>query len=1071
MRGFLGGIYMNIGDIISGPFFPETIELKKFEAFGEDYKLIEGIGRKSNQYYEQLLTLNDLEKLTVISKSNEALTELTGTSVQYRLLHLILELEDKYSKTRALGNQQVIPLPHQIEAVYSRMLQSSNIRYLLADDPGAGKTIMSGMLIKELKARESVQRILILVPPLVLNQWQEEMADKFQESFKIINRAVLNEYGTSNPFMENDCCLSSIYWSARDDIKELILEAQFDLVIVDEAHKMAAYSYGKVKKKTTKTKLYHLGEKLLSKTEHCLLLTATPHKGDAENFRLLMKLIEPDLFQQLSTGETLRDKTNPFIIRRLKESMVNFDGTPIFPKRTTKTIQYELTEPELDLYHAVTKYVQTHFNRALNAGQNSTAFAMMLLQRRLSSSIEAIHRSLGRRYKKLLAILDQTELERKKYSQKLERLYENNLEEEVTESPDLLERKLELAVDTVDIDALKEEIAELKKLLIMTTSLKKYGLEKKYVELEEMLFGVDGLIYTGEKILIFTESVDTLKYLEEKLSTRVEKIAKIIGSFSMDERRKQVELFRNHAQVMLATDAGGESINLQFCNQMINYDIPWNPNRLEQRMGRIHRIGQKNEVFIFNLVAANTREGYVMSRLLKKLDAMKEDLGNDLVYNFMGDLLDGDINLADLMKEAILSRENLDEVIRKLDKGLSDEHKELIQTMQKLQFDFESIDIPAMKQSQFNIEIKKVPNRMYIELLDYAFAKANIKIFDSHEQRVKRIERFPKLIRDQYTKETSYSDSYRYTGFIKQSNEEVSYITKEYPLYSLAKKLLVKTSDYFAFKRYLLTHNVPEHLEIDVYRLVYKDGLGKELKNQLSFMAKRMDGSVIQLEPYWLSQGLFPTEITELPFKEQPVLQTSVLQLAIEEKNNIERTRTTQLSKMHDYLVDTFHQQYNDVLERLLQYQIDNRDNKNSILINQMNAQLIDIEEQKNKRLEMINRQRTITLQPPKKIAQFELIPDGKSYRVLATEYFKMVEAYERSNGRKLMKSYGNLGLIDFYSERFNGEERFIILTDKPGFNFSDNHLEDLHNIVDKTYIYILHGSKIEEVKLVSFVI
>ena len=1062
---------MNIGDIISGPFFPETIELKKFEAFGEDYKLIEGIGRKSNQYYEQLLTLNDLEKLTVISKSNEALTELTGTSVQYRLLHLILELEDKYSKTRALGNQQVIPLPHQIEAVYSRMLQSSNIRYLLADDPGAGKTIMSGMLIKELKARESVQRILILVPPLVLNQWQEEMADKFQESFKIINRAVLNEYGTSNPFMENDCCLSSIYWSARDDIKELILEAQFDLVIVDEAHKMAAYSYGKVKKKTTKTKLYHLGEKLLSKTEHCLLLTATPHKGDAENFRLLMKLIEPDLFQQLSTGETLRDKTNPFIIRRLKESMVNFDGTPIFPKRTTKTIQYELTEPELDLYHAVTKYVQTHFNRALNAGQNSTAFAMMLLQRRLSSSIEAIHRSLGRRYKKLLAILDQTELERKKYSQKLERLYENNLEEEVTESPDLLERKLELAVDTVDIDALKEEIAELKKLLIMTTSLKKYGLEKKYVELEEMLFGMDGLVYTGEKILIFTESVDTLKYLEEKLSTRVEKIAKIIGSFSMDERRKQVELFRNHAQVMLATDAGGESINLQFCNQMINYDIPWNPNRLEQRMGRIHRIGQKNEVFIFNLVAANTREGYVMSRLLKKLDAMKEDLGNDLVYNFMGDLLDGNINLADLMKEAILSRENLDEVIRKLDKGLSDEHKELIKTMQKLQFDSESIDIPSMKQSQFNIEIKKVPNRMYIELLDYAFAKANIKIFDSHEQRVKRIERFPKLIRDQYTKETSYSDSYRYTGFIKQSNEEVSYITKEYPLYSLAKKLLVKTSDYFAFKRYLLTHNVPEHLEIDVYRLVYKDGLGKELKNQLSFMAKRMDGSVIQLEPYWLSQGLFPTEITELPFKEQPVLQTSVLQLAIEEKNNIERTRTTQLSKMHDYLVDTFHQQYNDVLERLLQYQIDNIDNKNSILINQMNAQLIDIEEQKNKRLEMINRQRTITLQPPKKIAQFELIPDGNSYRVLATEYFKMVEAYERSNGRKLMKSYGNLGLIDFYSERFNGEERFIILTDKPGFNFSDNHLEDLHNIVDKTYIYILHGSKIEEVKLVSFVI
>ncbi|MER2170824.1 MAG: SNF2-related protein, partial [Psychrobacillus psychrodurans] len=166
---------MNIGDIISGPFFPETIEIKKYEAFGDDYKLLEGIGRKSNQYYEQLLTTKDLEKLTIISKSNESIRELTGNGIQQRLLYLILELEDRYSKTRALGNKQVIPLPHQIEAVYSRMLQSSNIRYLLADDPGAGKTIMSGMLIKELKARESVKRILVLVPPLVLRQWQEEM--------------------------------------------------------------------------------------------------------------------------------------------------------------------------------------------------------------------------------------------------------------------------------------------------------------------------------------------------------------------------------------------------------------------------------------------------------------------------------------------------------------------------------------------------------------------------------------------------------------------------------------------------------------------------------------------------------------------------------------------------------------------------------------------------------------------------------------------------------------------------------------------------------------------------------
>ncbi|MBT2582594.1 helicase-related protein [Planococcus sp. ISL-109] len=1059
---------MNIGDIINGPFFPETIEIKKLEAFGEDYHLLEGIGRQSNQYYEQLLTSHDIEKLTVVSTSKDLSIDLSGESIQQRLLYLILELEDRFSRTRALGNQEVIPLPHQIEAVYSRMLPSSNIRYLLADDPGAGKTIMSGMLIKELKARESVQRILVLVPPLVLRQWQEEMDEKFQESFKIINRAVLNEYGSLNPFMENDHCLASIYWSTRDEIKELILEAQFDLVIVDEAHKMAAYSYGKIKKKTSKTKLYQLGEKLLAKTEHCLLLTATPHKGDAENFRLLMKLIEPDIFQHFSANQTLQDKTNPFIIRRLKESMVNFDGTPIFPKRTTKTIQYNLTEPELELYNAVTEYVKTHFNRALNTGHNSTAFAMMLLQRRLSSSIEAIHKSLGRRYKKLLAILANTELERKEYTQKIEKLYESNLEEDVVESPDVLEREFELSIDTIDIDLLKEEVSELEKLLIMTTSLKKHELEKKYLELETMLFGVDGLIYTGEKILIFTESVDTLKYLDAKLSTRVNQIAKIMGSYSMDERRKQVELFRQHAQIMLATDAGGESINLQFCNQMINYDIPWNPNRLEQRMGRIHRIGQKNEVLIFNLVAANTREGYVLSRLLTKLDSMKEDLGNDLVYNIMGDLLDGEINLAELMKEAILTRENLDDVIKKMDKGLSDEHRELMQTMKKMQFDSDAMDISAIKQSQIDIEINKVPNRMYIELMDHAFISSNVKVFDSHENHIKRIDRFPKLIRDQFAKETSFTDSYRYTGYIEYSSDEIPYITKLHPLYALAKKLLLKTREQFVFKRYLMTYSVPEHLEVDAYRLIYKDGIGKELKNHLFFIAKRMDGSVVQLTPYWLSMDRFSPTVTELPFSEQPVLRQKVLQLAIEERNTLEKKRTSQLNKMHDYLVDTFQQQYNDVLDRLIYYQTDNQDNKNSALINQMNAQLIDIEEQKTKRLGVINKQRTITLQPPKKVAQFELISNGLSYRLIATDYTELIETHERNNGRKLLKAYGNLGLVDFYSERFNGEERFIILVNNRDFILSEEHIEDLNSIIEKTYVYLINGESFIEMKLTA---
>lgn len=1058
---------MRVSEIVKGPFFPESIEIKKVEEFDKEYVLIEGIGRQTNEYYERIFTNEELNKLEYVSTNFNTNTKLNGKDIQYNLLYMAVEIEDKHSKRRALGNKQVIPLPHQIEAVYSRMLQTPSVRYLLADDPGAGKTIMSGMLIKELKARERAQRILVLVPPLVLRQWQEEMEQKFQESFKIINRAVLNEYGSANPFIENDCCLASIHWSIREDVKALILEAQFDLVIVDEAHKMAAYSYGKVKPKTSKTKLYSLGEKLLAKTEHCLLLTATPHKGDAENFRLLMKLIEPDLFGNISAGENLKVKSNPYIIRRLKESMVNFDNTPIFPKRTTKTIQYGLTDDEIELYEAVTKYVQEHFNRAVNAGHNSTAFAMMLLQRRLSSSIEAIYKSLMRRYKRLKNLLDKTENERKKYTAQLEKYYSNSLEEELNDHEETIEQKLELAFDEIDVEELKIEMRELQQLIIMAKNIKSYGLERKYLELEEMLFGINGLIYSGEKIIIFTESVDTLNALEEKLAKRVDLIAKIIGKFSMDERHKQVELFRNSAQIMLATDAGGESINLQFCNQMINYDIPWNPNRLEQRMGRIHRIGQKNEVFIFNLVASNTREGYVMGRLLDKLEMMKQDLGDNLVYNFMGELLDGEENLADLMKEAILNREHLEDVIQQMDKKLTSEHQELLNTMKKMQLNEEAIDVVKMKKEQYEVELNKIPTRTFTSLSNYIFEKNNIKIFNTSDHKIYRIERFPKLVRDQYFKKYNLQDSYRYTGFEESSVNEVKLITKEHPLFNLSSALLHQVKDQIAFKRYIISYNIPEKLEITIYRLSLKDGTGKELKNRLVSLAKRKNGEIIRLNPYWMTLGKFPKDIVELDQNETSTMKREILNVTIHEKEKAEKHRESQINKIHDYLVNSFESQSNAIYDKLIQYQNDNIDNRNSILINQMNAQLIDIQNQKNKRIELLNRQRTISVLPPKMIAQFEMIPNGMSTRVIADDYLDLINNYERSHGRKIMMQFDNLGLVDFYSERFNGEERFIILVStEDQVLFSEEAIEDLKNIKDKVYIYSVANNQIIESKL-----
>ncbi|KMY56839.1 hypothetical protein AA905_15615 [Geobacillus stearothermophilus] len=322
---------IQVGDIVKGPLWPEVVEIKNCTMIQNQFYQVEAYGKNTSKYYQVIILPEQLTNIEIINTSNKK--TYSSEELQDYLRYFEFVVDKRFSKTRALGNQHLIPLPHQIEAVYGRMLRVPSVRFLLADDPGAGKTIMAGMLIQELKARQSANRILILVPPLVLKQWQQELKEKFNEDFLIVTRSTLNEYSGKNPFVENDCVITSLYWAARDDVRDLVIEADFDLVIVDEAHKMAAYTSGVKKKKTKRTKLYQLGEIILRHSDHCLLLTATPHKGDVENFRHLMRFIDPDIFSSIGIKETLRDKTNPFIIRRLKEHLKYFDGTPLFPKR------------------------------------------------------------------------------------------------------------------------------------------------------------------------------------------------------------------------------------------------------------------------------------------------------------------------------------------------------------------------------------------------------------------------------------------------------------------------------------------------------------------------------------------------------------------------------------------------------------------------------------------------------------------------------------------------------------------------------------------------------------------
>lgn len=1054
---------LKVGELTSGPFWPEMVEIRKCERIGDTLFIVEALGCKTNQYYEQILNLEDIERLEKSKqRSKKESASFTAKDIQHFLQYYALKIDQQYSVSRKLGNSKLIPLPHQIEAVYSRMLQTPKVRFLLADDPGAGKTIMAGMLIRELRARKCVERILILVPPLVLRQWQEELKEKFNEEFTIITRETIN-HSQSNPFEQFDCCLASMYWAARDEVKALVLKADFDLIIVDEAHKMAAYTRGKKQRKVERTKLYQLGEALLHHVEHCLLLTATPHKGDPENFRHLMRLIDPDIFSNIDGNKSLREKSNPFIIRRLKENMVTFEGTPLFPKRTTKTIEFELSQMELDLYESVTNYVRKHFNRAVQKGNNSTAFAMMLLQRRLSSSIEAIHLSLERRKEKLVSILEQLFRGQREILDKNDEVWDE--EEWTLDEIEEKENELEGSTDAIDIEELKIEIQEIERLLTKTSTLRRIGIERKYRELERTLFGPNGLLKQGEKILIFTEATDTLRYLEKKLLEHVPKVAVITGEYSMDHRRQQVELFRNEAQIMLATDAGGESINLQFCNQMINYDIPWNPNRLEQRMGRIHRIGQKNEVFVFNLVAKNTREGYVLSRLLQKIEQMREDLGENLVYDIIGEILeDKDIDLPTLMQNAILNRERLDDIVSKLDKTLSEEHKRLIEIVQAERLDETSFDLPGIRRQQYDVMVKSLPARVYGEFTKHSLEKANIKMYVSQDNKTVRIDRIPKSIREYARRKgillPAIEQSYRFTIDPQKESDNIGVLTGQDPLFKLALELTEKAFDHARFKRYKILYPTKEPIFLEVHEVSIVDGTGREIDKSLLTIGKRLNGDFIYLDPYWLFQLEWTDVVAVEEVTEDYEMKIQSIKKAQERLNEIRNYREKELTKKIQFLRRVFEEQYQDTLKRLETYRKENTDQRNSALINQMNAQLEEIEDRREMRLQELERERTIQLKPTRRIIQLELIPNESRYkRVFPVDWLDNVKQYENRAGRSNVKAFDAFALVDFYSETYDGKPRYIILQDENTI-LDSQYLKDLDPIKEHVYIYYVANNR-----------
>ena len=660
---------VQIRSIISGPTLPEAVEVLSVTPYGTSLKIV-GRGLRTGRTYDPVLNASQLSQLTVSADTEpfDGDARLFRLGIEAQRLGLAYEYDPFFS----LSIARVDPLPHQLEAVYGYFLKLPRIRFLLADDPGAGKTVMAGLLLKELKARGLVRRVLIVTPANLTFQWQRELSEKFREKFDVIRGDVLRANYGQNPWQECDQVITSVSWvSIIEDARESLLRSRWDLVVVDEAHKMSAPADDR------KTYAYRLGESLSRMTDHFLLMTATPHKGDPEHFRRFLALLDPDVYGSIqSLQQALREHEAPFYLRRTKEALVTFpdpetgEVRKLFTKRDVRTAAFDLDGEELEFYDELTRYVEDQSMAA--AGQESAraravGFTMAMLQRRMASSVYAVRRSLERMQIRRQKILDDPEAYRQ---EQIERKLPDDFDELTEEEQTALVEKLADEVLSVDPAPLREEIGRLSVLVEQAIHLESRDLQTKLQKLRSIL-KAEGIFDNPKmKLLIFTEHKDTLDYLAGdgrddrpvgKLREWGLTLTQIHGGMKIGDRdtpgtRIYAEReFRESAQVLVATEAAGEGINLQFCWLMVNFDIPWNPVRLEQRVGRIHRYGQEKNCLVFNFVAQNTREGRVLQTLIERLKEIREDLGSDQVFDVVGEIFPS--NLLEKLFREMYSRQ------------------------------------------------------------------------------------------------------------------------------------------------------------------------------------------------------------------------------------------------------------------------------------------------------------------------------------------------------------------------------------------------------------------------------
>ena len=859
------------GSTITGPALSEPVEVHAVTPMGSSVRIM-GVGRRSGSAYNTILSADQVAALEVLTDR----VPFDGDARRFRLgieAHR-LGLAHEYDPFFALSIARVDPLPHQLEAVYEYFLKLPRIRFLLADDPGAGKTVMAGLLIKELKARGLAKRILIVAPANLTFQWQREMADKFREKFELVRGATLRANYGQNPWQENDQVVTSVSWAAiQEDARESLLRSRWDLVIVDEAHKMSARDDDHT------TYAYRLGRALSEMTDHYLLMTATPHKGDPEHFRRFLALLDEDVYGDIqSLQAAMATQTAPFYLRRIKEALTTFPDPDtghahkLYRHREVRSADFKLSPEELDFYDALTRYVEDQSVAASSDGSargRAVGFQMAMLQRRMASSVYAVRRTLERMKERRERILADPEQHRK---EQIEARVPDDIDDYDEEEQQKILAKIESEVLSYEPAILREEIADLTKLVAQARHIEA-GEQQTKLAMLKALIQHEGVFNDPQmKLLIFTEHKDTLDYLagDGKEGRPVGKLrewgltlTQIHGGMKIGDRdtpgtRIYAEReFRESAQVLVATEAAGEGINLQFCWLMVNYDIPWSPVRLEQRIGRIHRYGQEHDCVIFNFVATDTREGRVLTALKKRLDAIRDELGTDHVFDVVGEVFPSNM-LEKMLRDMYAKKTQEHDITARIAHDVSAEKFRVITHSALEGLAKKNLNLAALTAKNAEAKARRLVPEVVRDFFIEAAPECGLAPKDvTNERRVFRVGKVPRsIISIGNDFEAAYGrigQDYARIVFDKEllkAEATAEWVTPGHPLFEAIRRHTLSVSDGDLRRGsvfYSLRHKEPTL--VDVFAASVKDGRGNTLHRKLFCVATTQSGVMTSHEP------------------------------------------------------------------------------------------------------------------------------------------------------------------------------------------------------------------------------